>query len=63
MAPPSPVYYVPPGAAPFVPHPVGPAAVFFPPPPVDPQRAALVKQIDYYFRYQADVAIQSSMDN
>ncbi|XP_078174691.1 la-related protein 1C-like [Carex rostrata] len=66
MAPPSPVYYVPPGAAPFVPHPVGPAAVFFPPPPVDPQRAALVKQIDYYFSYDnlcKDTWLRGQMDD
>jgi hypothetical protein len=55
--PPSPVYYVPAAASPFVPHQVGPPPVFFPT-PVDPQHDALVKQIDYYFRYLSDFDIR-----
>ncbi|KAJ4785549.1 hypothetical protein LUZ62_036795 [Rhynchospora pubera] len=62
--PPSPVYYVPAAPSAFVPHPVGPTPVFFSP-QVDPQRAALLKQIEYYFSPDnlcKDIWLRGQMD-
>ncbi|THU56182.1 hypothetical protein C4D60_Mb11t14560 [Musa balbisiana] len=63
----SPVFYVatqpPPGGVPFVPHPALPPAVFIP--TIDPQRASLLKQIDYYFSSDnlcKDVFLRQNMD-
>lgn len=66
---PSPIYYVAPQqypeairGMPFVPHQV-PHAMFFP--SLDPQRAALLKQIEYYFSSEnlcKDVYLRSQMD-
>ncbi|RWW07611.1 hypothetical protein BHE74_00037627 [Ensete ventricosum] len=63
----SPVFYVatqpPPGGVPFVPHPALPPAVFIP--TIDPQRASLLKQIDYYFSSDnlcKDVFLRQKMD-
>ncbi|WOL09709.1 la-related protein 1B isoform X1 [Canna indica] len=48
---PSSIFYVatqpPPGGVPFVPHPAVPPPMFYP--AIDPNRASLLQQIDYYF--------------
>ncbi|XP_072954876.1 la-related protein 1C [Typha angustifolia] len=65
----SPVYYVPPPpetlrGVPFVSHPVGPPAFIIP--AIDPQRALLLKQIDYYFSSEnlcKDIFLRQNMDD
>ncbi|XP_065006651.1 la-related protein 1C-like isoform X1 [Musa acuminata AAA Group] len=63
----SPVIYVatqPPPGVPFVPHPVVPPAMYIP--AIDPQRAALLKQIDYYFSSDnlcKDIYLRQNMDD
>ncbi|RRT81291.1 hypothetical protein B296_00002541 [Ensete ventricosum] len=63
----SPVIYLatqpPPGVS-FVPHPVVPPAMYIP--AIDPQRAALLKQIDYYFSSDnlcKDIYLRQNMDD
>ncbi|CAL9202592.1 la-related protein 1B isoform X1 [Musa acuminata AAA Group] len=64
---PSPIFYVatqpPPGVVPFVPHPSIPPAMFVP--AINPQRASLLNQIDYYFSSNnlcKDVYLRQNMD-
>ncbi|XP_042454156.1 la-related protein 1B-like [Zingiber officinale] len=64
---PSPVFYIatqpPHGALPFVTHPALPPHMFIP--AIDPQRANLLKQIDYYFSAEnlcRDVFLRQNMD-
>ncbi|KAG6510072.1 la-related protein 1B-like [Zingiber officinale] len=64
---PSPIFYIatqtPPGGVPFVPHPAVPHQMFIP--AIDPQRANLLKQIDYYFSAEnlcRDVYLRQNMD-
>ncbi|XP_074573249.1 la-related protein 1C-like isoform X2 [Curcuma longa] len=64
---PSPIFYIatqpPPGGVPFVPHQSVPPQMFIP--AIDPQRANLLKQIDYYFSAEnlcRDVYLRQNMD-